>query len=40
MMLTGQVFAIMGGTADNEQISKIVTAADKYLYRKEIQVYD
>lgn len=32
MMLTGQVFAIMGGTADEERIRSIVKSADKYLY--------
>jgi len=32
MMLTGQVFAIMSGTADKEQVKKIVTGADRYLY--------
>lgn len=39
MMLTGQVFAIMSGVADNEQICKIVKSADRYLYRKEIGGY-
>lgn len=34
MMLTGQVFAIMSGTANKEQTLQIVQAADKYLYRK------
>lgn len=32
MMLTGQVFAIMGGTADERRIHSIVRSADKYLY--------
>ena len=32
MMLTGQVFAIMAGTATNEQIAAIVKSADTYLY--------
>lgn len=32
MMLTGQVFAIMGGTATTEQIQSIVKSADRYLY--------
>lgn len=32
MMLTGQVFAIMGGTATEEQIASIVTMADRLLY--------
>lgn len=39
MMLTGQVFAIMGGVADTQQIQKIVKSADHYLYRKEIGGY-
>ena len=39
MMLTGQVFAIMSGTASNNQIADIVKAADNYLYRKEIGGY-
>ncbi|MDE5939474.1 MAG: cellobiose phosphorylase [Lachnospiraceae bacterium] len=39
MMLTGQVFAIMGGVAEDEHIAKIVKAADRYLYRKEIGGY-
>jgi len=32
MMLTGQVFAVMSGTATEEQITELVQAADKYLY--------
>ena len=39
MMLTGQVFAIMGGVADNSHISKMVKAADHYLYQKEVGGY-
>ena len=39
MMLTGQVFAVMSGTADDEQVGKISRAADHYLYRKEIGGY-
>ncbi len=39
MMLTGQVFAIMGGVATDEQIQKIITAADHYLYQKEAGGY-
>ena len=31
-MLTGQVFAIMSGTATDEQVAKIVKSADDYLY--------
>ncbi len=39
MMLTGQVFTIMSKTATEEQIKKICTSADRYLYRKEIGGY-
>lgn len=39
MMLTGQVFAIMGGTATREQIGSITKSADKYLYDKHIGGY-
>lgn len=39
MMLTGQVFAVMSGTATKEQTAKIVRAADKYLYKKEVGGY-
>ena len=39
MMLTGQVFAIMGGVASKDQIKKITKAADKYLYREKIGGY-
>ena len=39
MMLTGQVFAVMSGTASSGQISKIVKSADRYLYRGEIGGY-
>ena len=39
MMLTGQVFAIMSGTADEKQIEQITKSADHYLYRKEIGGY-
>ncbi len=39
MMLTGQVFAVMGGTAEDEQITKICSSADRYLYQKEIGGY-
>lgn len=34
MMLTGQVFSIMSGVADEEQVGSIVKSADKYLYDK------
>ena len=39
MMLTGQVFAIMGGVATDEQIRRITASADHYLYRPEIGGY-
>ena len=39
MILTGQVFAVMSGTAEPEDISKITKAADHYLYREEIGGY-
>lgn len=32
MILTGQVFALMGGVATNKQADEIVLAADRYLY--------
>lgn len=39
MMLTGQVFAVMSGVAQDSQIEKIINSADRYLYRKEIGGY-
>ena len=39
MMLTGQVFAIMSGTAEDGQIEKITRSADHYLYRRAIGGY-
>lgn len=39
MMLTSQVFSIMGGTATTEQIAEIAKSADRYLYRKEVGGY-
>ncbi len=39
MMLTGQVFAVMSGVAEEEHIRKITLSADRYLYRKEIGGY-
>ena len=39
MMLTGQVFAIMGGTADEERIRSIARSADKYLYDRHVGGY-
>ena len=32
MMLTGQVFTIMSGTADEEQVEEICRSADRYLF--------
>lgn len=34
MMLTGQVFSVMAGTATHEQIEQIVKSADAYLYQE------
>jgi cellobiose phosphorylase len=39
MMLTGQVFSVMSGTAKTEAIQSIVKSADKYLYKEEIGGY-
>ena len=39
MMLTGQVFSIMSGTATDEQTRAITGSADKYLYRQEVGGY-
>ena len=39
MMLTGQVFAIMGNVANEDQIRQITRAADRYLYKGEIGGY-
>lgn len=39
MMLTGQVFSIMSGTATDEQIRSICESADKYLYEREVGGY-
>ncbi len=39
MMLTGQVFSIMSGTATEEQVEEIVKAADAYLYDANIGGY-
>lgn len=39
MMLTGQVFAVMSGTATDEQVAAITRSADKYLYQREIGGY-
>ncbi len=39
MMLTGQVFTIMSGTATKEQIAEIAKAADTYLYEEKMGGY-
>ncbi len=39
MMLTGQVFTVMSGTATKEQTTDIVKAADQYLYEEKIGGY-
>lgn len=39
MMLTGQVFAIMSGVAEENQIKKIAKSADKYLYQEKTGGY-
>lgn len=39
MMLTGQVFSIMAGTASDHQIGKIAESADRYLYKQELGGY-
>lgn len=39
MMLTGQVFAIMSGTATKEQITEIVKASDAYLFDEKVGGY-
>jgi cellobiose phosphorylase len=39
MTLTGQVFALMGGIATDEQARQIVRAADRYLYDPNIGGY-
>lgn len=39
MMLTGQVFAVMSGTATDDQISQICKSADHYLYDAAIGGY-
>ena len=39
MMLTGQVFAIMGNVATDSQIRNIAKAADRYLYKETLGGY-
>ncbi len=39
MMLTGQVFSVMSGTATSENISDIIKSADTYLYDEQIGGY-
>ncbi len=39
MMLTSQVFSIMSGTAQKDQIKLICRSADKYLYEEKAGGY-
>lgn len=39
MTLTGQVFTLMGGVADEEQAAQIVRSADRYLYDERVGGY-
>ena len=39
MMLTSQVFAVMAGTAKEEQVKEIIKSADRYLYKEEVGGY-
>lgn len=39
MMLTGQVFTVMSGTATKEQTAQIAKAADKYLFEEKMGGY-
>ncbi len=39
MMLTGQVFSVMAGTASKEQTEQIIKSADRYLYKEECGGY-
>ncbi len=39
MTLTGQVFTLMGGVADEEQARQIVRSADRYLYDEQVGGY-
>ena len=39
MMLTGQVFSVMGNVADDAQTAAITKSADLYLYKKEVGGY-
>lgn len=39
MTLTGQVFTLMGGIANEDQVEKIIDAADRYLYEEAIGGY-
>ncbi len=39
MMLTGQVFSIMSGVAEDDHIRKITKSADLYLYQEDIGGY-
>jgi cellobiose phosphorylase len=39
MTLTGQVFTLMGGVADDDQLQRVVLSADRYLFDPEIGGY-
>lgn len=39
MCLASQVFPVMAGVSDNEQVKKIIKSADKYLLDKELKSY-
>lgn len=39
MMLTGQVFTVMSGTAEAEQTEMIIRAADNFLYQEKVGGY-
>jgi cellobiose phosphorylase len=39
MILTGQVFALLGGVADDEQADEIVRSVDRYLYDARVGGY-
>lgn len=39
MMLTGQVFTVMSGTADEAEVDSVIAAADTYLFSRELGGY-
>ena len=39
MTLTGQVFALMAGVADEDQVKEIISSVDRYLYDTEVGGY-